>query len=37
MEYKTGNMPKIVKISCDTNAKVSLEIMFKATFKRHID
>ena len=37
MENKTGNMQKIVKISCDKNAKVSLEIMFKATSKRRID
>ena len=27
MEYRTGNMQKIVKISGDKNAKVSLEIM----------
>ena len=36
MENKTENMQKTVKISCDKNAKVSLEIMFKPTFKRHI-
>jgi len=37
MENKNGNMQKIVKISCDKNAEVGLEIMFKATSKRHID
>jgi len=37
IENNTGNMQKTVKISCDKIAKVSLQVMFKATFKRHID